>query len=66
MIVVPVLITSCQVSLKEKIGPVMIQVAMTASARKNVLGFPQKRDALFARLEYQVEALMIGFLLPDV
>jgi hypothetical protein len=42
MIVVPVFMTSCQVSLNAKIGPVTIQAAMTATANAKVLGLPQK------------------------
>src|ERR1700726_4151567 len=43
--VVPVLMTSCQVSLKLKIGPVTAQVTTTAVARKKMAGFPQKSEA---------------------
>src|SRR5215218_9109406 len=39
-IVVPVLITSCQVSLKAKRGPVTAQTTITATARKKVSGRP--------------------------
>jgi hypothetical protein len=59
MIVVPVLITSCQVSLKPKIGPVTIHTMITESARKNVLGLPLNRDAFFARREYIEEVLIM-------
>src|SRR5206468_4331665 len=38
--VVPVLMTSCQVSLKPKIGPVMAQMAITSTARVKVSGRP--------------------------
>ena len=54
MIVVPVLMTSCHVSLKPNIGPVSIQIAMTATASTKVLGRPQKCDADLANLEYQL------------
>ncbi|MFM2296549.1 MAG: hypothetical protein RL117_256 [Verrucomicrobiota bacterium] len=53
MMVVPVLITNCQVSLKENKGPVMTQVRMIATAKTNVRGRPQKRDAVLANPEYQ-------------
>jgi hypothetical protein len=36
--VVPVLMTSCHVSLKAKSGPVMIQTRMTATARPKAAG----------------------------
>jgi hypothetical protein len=49
MIVVPVLITSCQVSLKPKIGPVTIQTRITPAASAKVFGRPQTRDTDFAR-----------------
>ena len=52
-IVVPVLMTNCQVSLKWNSGPVTIQTAMTQTARTNTLGRPQKCAAAFANLEYQ-------------
>ena len=65
MIVVPVFITNCHVSLNAKTGPVMIQVAITANARKKVLGFPQKRDAFFARLEYHEAERMMGVFLTS-
>src|SRR6202035_2862492 len=47
--VVPVLMTSCQVSLKLKIGPVTAQVTTTAVARKKMAGFPQKSEAWRAK-----------------
>src|SRR6188474_3534990 len=53
MIVVPVLITSCHVSLKPKIGPVTSQTTMMATANVNTRGRPQKWAAAFANPEYQ-------------
>ena len=47
--VVPVLMTSCQVSLKLKIGPVTAQITTTAVARKKMAGFPQKSEAWRAK-----------------
>src|ERR1700730_2240768 len=47
--VVPVLMTSCQVSLKLKMGPVTAQVTTTAVARKKMAGFPQKSEAWRAK-----------------
>ena len=38
MIVVPVLMTSCQVSLKPKNGPLTAQITMIARAAQNVAG----------------------------
>src|SRR6266478_4250418 len=49
MIVVPVLMTSCHVSLKLKIGPVMAQIVTTAAARKKIAGLPQKSEAWRAK-----------------
>ena len=49
MTVVPVLITSCQVSLKLKIGPVTAQIATTAAARRKMAGLPQKSEAWRAK-----------------
>jgi hypothetical protein len=67
MIVVPVLMTSCHVSLKPKIGPVMIQIAMIATASAKVLGRPQKCDADLAKPEYQVVLCMgVRFLKLDL
>jgi hypothetical protein len=40
MMVVPVLITSCQVSLKAKKGPVMAHTRMIKTAIMNVAGLP--------------------------
>ena len=41
--VVPVLMTSCQVSEKPKIGPVTAQATTTASASTNVFALPAAR-----------------------
>jgi len=40
MIVVPVFMTSCQVSEKLNIGPDIAQIIMTRKAPMNVEGFP--------------------------
>ena len=48
--VVPVLMTSCQVSEKPKIGPVTIQSAMTPMARRKVDCRPHQRETRLARL----------------
>src|SRR5688572_14070934 len=53
-IVVAVLITSCQVSLKPNSGPLTPQSTMIAIAPANTYGRPQKREACFANLEYQL------------
>src|SRR5690349_12398117 len=42
--VVPVLITSCQVSLKWKIGPITAQATITAAAAANAHGVPVACD----------------------
>ena len=63
MMVVPVLMTSCHVSLNPKSGPVAIQTTMTATARAKVRGRPQKCEAAFAKPEYQaVDVAMAGAL----
>ena len=46
---VPVLMTSCQVSLKWKIGPVAAHTRMTMTAARKVAGFPVNVEAHFAR-----------------
>jgi len=48
MMVVPVLITSCQVSLNRNNGPVMSQSRITPTARLNVAGLPVTRAVAFA------------------
>ena len=58
MIVVPVFMTSCHVSLNENIGPVTIHTPITATASVKVFGRPQNRDADFANPEYQVAVRM--------
>ena len=40
MIVVPVFITNCQVSLNPKTGPVIPQTTIVRNARTNVTGLP--------------------------
>lgn len=47
-IVVPVLMTSCQVSLKAKTGPTTAQSTMTPTAAPNVIGLPLRRAVFFA------------------
>src|SRR5262245_20966160 len=51
MIVVAVLITSCQVSLKPKIGPQMAQITMLSAAIRKACGFPVKFDVATATRE---------------
>src|SRR6476659_7827987 len=50
-IVVPVLITSCQVSLKPNSGPVTAQATMTAAATVNADGLPVARAVHLANRE---------------
>jgi hypothetical protein len=47
--VVPVLITSCHVSLKPNTGPVTLQTMITVTARKNVSGRPERVDIFRAK-----------------
>ena len=47
--VVPVFITSCQVSLKENNGPVTAQTMITNAARTKVIGLPVMTDESFAK-----------------
>ena len=49
MMVVLVLMISCQVSLNLKIGPVAAQTTITASASMKVAGLPLRRAAAFAK-----------------
>lgn len=44
MIVVPVLMTSCQVSENAKIGPLIAQAAIVNTASTNTQGLPAKRE----------------------
>src|SRR5262245_20693341 len=53
MIVVQVLMMSCQVSLEWKIGPVIPQTTMSRTARMKTRGRPEKFAAALARREYQ-------------
>src|SRR5690242_20055944 len=56
IIVVPVLMTSCQVSLKPKRGPVQAQPRMRATAPTNVAGRPVARAVHFAkRVNHEVD-----------
>ncbi|MNG31950.1 hypothetical protein D3C84_1178490 [compost metagenome] len=58
MMVVPVLITSCQVSLKPKSGPLTIQASTTATATAKTGGRPEKRAAALAKRVYQSKRFM--------
>jgi hypothetical protein len=49
--VVPVLITSCQVSLKPKIGPVTSQTTSTRMAQLKVHGWPAILAVRLASIE---------------
>ena len=58
---VPVLITSCQVSLKWKSGPVTIQTTMTVPASANAAGRPVARDVALAKaVNHEVD--FVGFM----
>jgi hypothetical protein len=50
-IVVPVLMTNCQVSLKLNIGPVMPQTIMIKAAMMNAAGWPVARAVRLAKWE---------------
>ena len=52
MMVVPVLMTNCHVSLKLNSGPVMIQTTMTPTAMVKTGGLPVKREVALANFEY--------------
>src|SRR5690606_15302458 len=56
-IVVPVLMTSCQVSEKPNTGPVTAQVSTTARARRKAAGWPAQPAI---RLAMRVKILSIG------
>lgn len=49
MIVVPVFITSCHVSLNENSGPVIAHTKITSAAITKVTGFPVTSDESFAK-----------------
>src|ERR1700704_4830580 len=49
MMVVPVLMTSCQVSLNRNSGPVTSQARITPTARLKVAGLPVTRAVALAR-----------------
>jgi hypothetical protein len=51
--VVPVLMTSCQVSLKWNIGPETIQAITTPNASRNAAGRPVNVAVFFAKRENQ-------------
>jgi hypothetical protein len=53
MIVVPVLMTSCQVSLNPKSGPVTAHATTTETAIRNVTGLPVTLAVNFAKRENQ-------------
>jgi hypothetical protein len=52
--VVPVLITSCHVSLKPNSGPLSAHTMITTTASEKTDGLPQKYAVCFANLEYQL------------
>src|SRR5262245_61017992 len=59
-IVVPVLITSCQVSLKWKRGPVIAQVKTTANANAKAAGLPVARPVQFAKRLKEDDAQLVA------
>jgi hypothetical protein len=60
MMVVPVLMMSCQVSLKPKSGPVSAQASTAASAAAKAAGLAAVREARFAKRPNQEDVLAIG------
>src|SRR6476619_5321747 len=61
-IVVPVLITSCQVSLNPNIGPSMAQMMMLAAARRKVTGRADARAVPFvSRVNHDVD--LVGLIM---
>jgi hypothetical protein len=54
MIVVPVLMASCQVSLKPNKGPVIAETSTTATAKRKVVGRPEIREVATARRANQL------------
>ena len=63
MIVVPVLMTSCQVSLNPKSGPVTAHATTTETAIMNVTGLPVTLAVNFAKRENQ-EVDLVAFITP--
>src|SRR5688572_21474193 len=61
--VVPVLITSCHVSLYPKNGPVTAQATTTDSARRKVYGRPEMRALVLANPVNQLRDF-VGLILP--
>jgi len=60
MIVVPVLMINCQVSLKPNMGPVMIHTTISMTAEVNTRGRPEKWAVALAKWEYQLELRIFG------
>jgi hypothetical protein len=58
MMVVPVLITSCHVSLKPNSGPVNSQTTISPTAAANTKERPVARAVRFAKSAYQLFAAM--------
>ena len=61
MMVVPVLITSCQSELYRKYGPVIAQTTIRPIDVKNATGWPARRDVTLARL-VNIERELGGFM----
>src|SRR5436190_17077464 len=61
MMVVLVLMTNCQVSLKPKMGPVVAQARMTITASTNVMGRPVIQAAhLEKRANLEADLIVTG------
>src|SRR5215213_11093922 len=64
-IVVPVLMTSCHVSVKPNIGPVAAHETTTPIATTNASGFPDARAVHFVRRVNQLR-LFVGCIPPPL
>src|SRR6478735_138841 len=60
MIVVPVLMTSCQVSLKSKNGPVIAQTTIVPRARTNAIVLPVQSVTARANFSVQDSDFIVG------
>src|SRR5690349_16900508 len=62
MMVVPVLMISCQVSLKPKIGPLSAHAMMMSTAVQNVAGRPEARAVDFAKRVNRLRLVVEDFM----
>ena len=64
MMVVPVLMTSCQVSLNRNSGPVTAHTRMMSRAIPNVAGWPAPRAVPLANLVNASAIVMAAYIAP--